>query len=193
MEDGTVWCFGYNDNYECGIEGLTVVSIPTQVQGLSSVQEVAAGRGFTCALTTGGEVWCWGANTFGQLGNGTVGGYVATPARVMGIPTVRSMSVGGSFVLVVTAAGDAVWGWGASSSGELGRGATALESTGTPQRILGSASAQYEVAAGSTHSCLVERRAGNEELRCAGSNDYFELGLPRTGNVTTFEPTEALP
>jgi alpha-tubulin suppressor-like RCC1 family protein len=43
---------------------------PKPVPGLSSVVEIAAGGQHTCARLQSGVVQCWGANAFGQLGNG---------------------------------------------------------------------------------------------------------------------------
>jgi alpha-tubulin suppressor-like RCC1 family protein len=42
-----------------------------QVRNLFNVSEVAAGGYHSCAIRTGGTVWCWGYNGYGQLGNGT--------------------------------------------------------------------------------------------------------------------------
>ena len=44
---------------------------PHQVPGLTGVKQVAAGYDFTVALRSNGEVWTWGANYYGQLGDGT--------------------------------------------------------------------------------------------------------------------------
>src|SRR5690625_6509744 len=44
---------------------------PVVVQGLAQVQAIAAGGEHVCALRTNGQLWCWGANDFGQIGAGT--------------------------------------------------------------------------------------------------------------------------
>ena len=41
-----------------------------QVGGVDHATELAAGLEHTCALTTSGEVYCWGSFEFGQLGDG---------------------------------------------------------------------------------------------------------------------------
>ena len=40
----------------------------TAAQNLSSVAAISAGDDAACALKTDGTVWCWGGNTYGQLG-----------------------------------------------------------------------------------------------------------------------------
>ena len=42
---------------------------------------MSSGVGYRCAIVEGGQVDCWGANTLGQLGNGTLGVDSADPTR----------------------------------------------------------------------------------------------------------------
>ena len=48
-----------------------VVTTPTPASALTTATQVAAGGRTTCAVMTGGNAYCWGDNTYGQLGNGT--------------------------------------------------------------------------------------------------------------------------
>src|SRR5690606_25541515 len=60
-----------------------------------SVVAAAAGETHTCLLTSDGAVWCWGANSYGQLGDGTRTNR-RVPVAVIGLTSgVQAIAVGG--------------------------------------------------------------------------------------------------
>lgn len=82
-----VRCWGYNAYAQTGeylVNNSTYVHTPVLVPGLSSVtvSKIALGYYFSCALTTAGEVYCWGDNTYGQLGRGPT--YTASNTNIAG-------------------------------------------------------------------------------------------------------------
>jgi len=70
--DGTVWGWGRNENGQVG-DGTTVLNInlPVQASGLTEVIAIAARYNHSLALKSDGNVWAWGYNYYGQLGDGT--------------------------------------------------------------------------------------------------------------------------
>lgn len=78
---GAVQCWGWNTGGQLGDGTKTVRLAPVPVAGLSSgVQAIAGGVYHTCALLTAGSVYCWGANTVRQLGDGTTTEHLAPVA-----------------------------------------------------------------------------------------------------------------
>jgi alpha-tubulin suppressor-like RCC1 family protein len=67
--DGTLWCWGDNTDGAIGSGGATPWQLaPLQIGARTDWASVSAGFAFTCALTTGGELHCFGLNDDGQLG-----------------------------------------------------------------------------------------------------------------------------
>ncbi len=69
----------------------------TRPHASARIAQLSAGSWHTCAVTTGGQVLCWGTNQNGQLGNRTVAAS-PIPVAVPGIRGARSVSAGGRLV-----------------------------------------------------------------------------------------------
>ena len=128
----TLWGSGCNDNYELGLGADTTNRSSPVVLGAGSPNmrnliRVAGGQNFTTALDSAGNIWAWGQNTYGQLGDlSTV--TKSTPVVVAGTGGFKNMAGGRDFVLAVKHAGT-LWSWGRAYSGVLGDGAALNKST----------------------------------------------------------------
>jgi alpha-tubulin suppressor-like RCC1 family protein len=79
-----VKCWGYNYFGQLGDGSTEDHLTPVDVSGLASgVVRLAANGQYSCALTSAGEIKCWGDNSNGQLGDGTRIGH-HTPVSVVG-------------------------------------------------------------------------------------------------------------
>ncbi len=130
--------------------------------------EVAAGGDHTCARTAAGEVWCWGRNDQGQLGDGTTAPR-SRPTPVVGLGAASALAVGGSHSCAIVAG--AVWCWGDGEYGQIG---SAFDSG---PREVGSLTAPTQIAAGDYHTCAL---VAGDAVRCWGRGDAGQLGNAST-------------
>ena len=120
---GTVLAWGDNVDGQLGNGTFTTSNTPVEVSGLTGVTAIAAGGAFnhhSLALKSDGTVWAWGANSAGQLGNGSFTGS-NTPVQTSGISGVTAIAGGVSHSLALKSDGT-VWAWGYNGGGELGNG-----------------------------------------------------------------------
>jgi alpha-tubulin suppressor-like RCC1 family protein len=182
---GGVACWGRNTNGQLGDGTTTSRSTPADVTGLTSgVLAVAAGSSHTCALIVGGGVKCWGANSNGQLGNGTTTGH-STPVDVTGLASGVSAVAAGSSHTCALILGGGVKCWGYNSSGQLGQGTTTQRTT--PVDVTGLAHAVSAVSAGFDHTCVTSTDGG---VQCWGSDADGQLGVGRSPQVR--DPTDVV-
>jgi alpha-tubulin suppressor-like RCC1 family protein len=168
---GEVKCWGSNFYGELG-DGTTVQRlVPVDVTGSSTaIETVSTGTYFTCGLTTGGGVKCWGWNGNGQLGDGTTTNR-QTPVDVVGLTSgVAAISVGHGHACALTNGG-AVKCWGDNLLGALGDG-TQTDSA-TPVDVVGLASGVVALSAGNASSCAITNSGG---MKCWGQNAEGQLG-----------------
>ena len=176
-EAGVVWCWGRNSNGQLGDGTTDNKLVPTQVSGPETgVVAVSAGGSHTCAVTEAGELWCWGSNQFGQLGDGTtMGKYVPTEVTGFGASVV-AVSAGSDHTCAVTEAGQ-LWCWGKNDYSKLGEGTTTNRYV--PTQVSGLETGVVAVSAGWYHTCAVTE-AGL--LWCWGWNEYGQLGEGTTSS-----------
>ena len=99
--DDTVWAWGSNYGGALGDGTTTNRSLPVRVQGgLTTVDAIAAGDGFSLALKHDGTVWAWGVNWGGQLGDGTTTER-DLPVQVSGLTGVKAIAAGANYGLAL--------------------------------------------------------------------------------------------
>jgi alpha-tubulin suppressor-like RCC1 family protein len=168
--DGSVWQWG---------DG-TGSGTPIHVSGLTNVVAVAAGWRYSLALKSDGTVWAWGGNGFGQLGIGSVGGSVATPAQIPGLSGISEIAAGYDFAFALQRDGGNhgfLWAWGNNDAGQLGDGTTTLR----PSPVLVTSLSNARHVRAGLDFALAELADGS--LAAWGNNLYYQLGVGTNQNA----------
>jgi alpha-tubulin suppressor-like RCC1 family protein len=166
-----LWCWGENYSGELGIgtsgpmtEKTTPVAVP-----LTDVAQVSLGHYSSYALLHNGSIWAWGANTYGQLGDGS-NVDKSKPTPVVGIIQGTMISGGGLHACALVTDSGVVC-WGSNSDGQLGNGSAGGNEV-TPVQVPGTQEA-IGVAAGERHTCAW---LSDGTALCWGKNDFGQLG-----------------
>jgi alpha-tubulin suppressor-like RCC1 family protein len=148
------------------------------------VTAVAAGSAHALALTSTGQVYAWGADLFGQLGDGTNAATdVPTPIDAPPGVTFTAVSAGGDHSLALASNGQ-VYAWGANTYGQLGDGTTTDRTRPTP--VATPAGLTFTgIAAGTGHSLAVDSDGGVYSWGFDGSG---QLGLGSTTDSALPQP-----
>ncbi|HEX5749299.1 MAG TPA: MopE-related protein [Archangium sp.] len=182
--NGQVWVWGQNASGQVGMGSVGgTVLIPTKVEGLSGIRNIAAGGNYSLALDGAGQVWAWGQNTAGQVGTGAASASVPSPVKVAGIPAIRAIAAGVNHVLALDTGGG-VWAWGLNTSGQVGTGATS-SAVFVPTRVT-SLPRAVAIAAGAGHSLVIDEQFGN--VWAWGQNSVGQLGSGGTSTTPTLVP-----
>ncbi|PIE18276.1 MAG: hypothetical protein CSA66_04900 [Proteobacteria bacterium] len=168
---GEIACWGDNTDGQLGDDSVGAMThTPNVLSTLSGVIDVAAGRQHTCAVTTGGQVFCWGRNDSGQV-NGVAGAPVAAPSLVPGVSDARAVTAGGAHSCALIAGGE-VRCWGSNEFGQLGDGSAG--GVTAPTDLAGDVDGITAISAGERHTCALRFTGG---AYCWGHNATGEVGV----------------
>ena len=141
--------------------------------GTGAVSGLSLGTEFSCALR-GGNVYCWGGNNWGQLGNSLAIRESADPLPVSGLgDSVTVVSAGSNHACAVVSGG--AWCWGDNGDGQLGSNVGSVSEVAVA--VDGLSSGVRSVGAGERHSCAL---LDTGEVRCWGENHNGQLGVGTT-------------
>jgi alpha-tubulin suppressor-like RCC1 family protein len=122
------YCWGNNIDFQLGgsttercaaTGGGLCSTTPIPVAGGLSFTQISAGLWHSCGITTGGQVYCWGRNGFGQLGNANAGTDSPSPVPVASGVSFTSVTTGLWHTCALAVSG-AAYCWGDSRAGQLG-------------------------------------------------------------------------
>lgn len=187
--NGELYCWGFNMYGQLGdgsadpadpYTNFTLLeTTPTAVAMAVAFTAFSAGALHACGIA-GGQTWCWGRNTSGELGNGERDDEPldplapppprhSTPSLVLGDHTFAQLSAGGNHTCALTASRQA-YCWGGNEHGQLGDGTT--EPRFSPVAVAGGHTFA-QLSAGSRYTCGVTTAGAGY---CWGTNERGELG-----------------
>jgi alpha-tubulin suppressor-like RCC1 family protein len=177
---GQVWAWGYNDYGEIGDNSTTSRSAPVSIQGdKKTFCLIDAGQYHSLGIDDNNQVWSWGNNEYGQLGNDSESNE-RTPVSIHGdIKRFVYICAGDSHSMGIDNGGNS-WSWGFNIYGQLGDNTT--ESRRTPV-LIHFPDKRFEKLYGGYNSSLGLDTYG--QVWGWGWNEYGQIG----NNSTTIEDT----
>jgi alpha-tubulin suppressor-like RCC1 family protein len=184
LVNGQVKCWGGNNYGQLGDGSTTPRRQATYTTGsqafvvdLASALQVTTGIAHACALLQNKTIACWGANTYGQLGDGSAASGVPRlkPVPVLGINNAVSVTAGRLHTCALLADGTAKC-WGFNGTGQLGDGTTITRLVPVPVAGLANAT---QLSASWANTCAI--LAGGT-MRCWGYNTEGGVGDNTTTN-----------
>ncbi|MDP1833337.1 MAG: hypothetical protein Q8L11_00185 [Candidatus Moranbacteria bacterium] len=184
--DGTAYCWGRNTNGMLGDNTQTNRYTPIQVHGVSNVgfltgvDNIVSGYYHTCAVKTDGTAYCWGNNSYGQLGNNAIVNRY-TPVQVHGVDDVGFLTevnkiIDGQYHSCAIKTDGSMYCWGYGGNGQLG------DNTNTDKHFpvqthgvdnVGFFTDAIEISAGAGNTCAVKT---DGSVYCWGDNVYGQIG-----------------
>lgn len=176
--DGTAWCWGQNTFGQLGIGTLAASRTPAQIGTGHDWKQLSASWTTTCGVVGwNSEARCWGANDWGQIGDGTTTDRRYANTVRTSTDGWKSIAVGDGHVCAV-ALDDTAWCWGKNVYGELGDAGTTAHDVPAP--VAGDLRWR-QLSSGWYSTCGV-RTDGTSW--CWGNNENGQLGNGSTSDAS---------
>ncbi|MFO1243088.1 MAG: hypothetical protein U1E36_07850 [Rickettsiales bacterium] len=190
LSNGRLYCIGKNDVGQLGAGDTVDKKTYTEVSGgFSDWKAITLNNSNSCGIRgTNNEVYCWGHNDFGQLGDGT--------STNRSIPTpVKPESGSNTGWTVIDTEDEHTCGireghllcWGSDANGRLGDDNAVSAGTSRPREVIGGYDDWIDVDLGSNAVCGIRNQSGVYNAYCWGENIVGKSG---DGTTTThYTPT----
>ncbi len=162
----------------------SAASVPVASGSIAGWAEVSAGNSHTCARRNDSSLWCWGDNSYGQVGDGSTTDRVV-PVRTGTRSDWSHVSAGYTHTCGIRTNGT-LWCWGDNSFGQLGIGIFLGQAS--PVQV-GTANTWRDVSVGVHSTCALQHGGA---LFCWGDNNIGQVGDGTTG-VAKRTPTRIGP
>ena len=174
LDSGEVYGWGHNNHRQLGNGTTWNKNYPELIKGIpGKAISIAAGFNYSLLILESGEVFGWGFNKYGQLGDGTAKDR-KQPQLIYGIPGKAVKIVTGSNHSLVLLENGEVYGWGSNNYGQLGDGTT--KDKNRPQLIASITERVVNLAAGYFNSLVVLE-----------SGKVYEWGWKESGQLGKFK------
>lgn len=176
------WCWGDGSFGQIGSRNADPASSPREIEkAIPGVNSISSGWFHTCALTDSGDLFCWGKNYEGELGNSSTISR-AEAVNVVGLTgkkIIRQMSMGGRSGCAVTTDNE-LFCWGKNDYGQVGNRSTTDQLF--PALIDAPGEEITSLSVGASHACYL---TSQDDLFCWGANDHLQLGIS-SPEISTF-------
>ncbi len=177
--NGTVWCWGPGGLGQMG-NGTTVATTkpttsvtdfePAASTGCPNCEDLDASA-YGCSIAGNGELYCWGDNTYGQVGNGTT--LDQTIPQKIAAPSGGWTDVARDSEHSCGIAGGRAYCWGRRQYGRIGDGGATAGNQTTPKEVSGGITNWHAISTNWGHAC---GRTLTGKLYCWGNNSNGQIG-----------------
>ncbi len=185
--DGYVYCWGGPSYIGNGSAQASLVPAAVDRGGVLAgkfATKLSVGGGFSCVIASDGKAYCWGVNSFGQLGNGlTATSLVPVAVSTAGVlngKTVKEIASTGNQSCVI-ASDNKAYCWGSNSNGQLGNGTTTNSSVPVAVDTSGALSGKSlkSIMVSNNSACATDT---DNQYYCWGYGGWGQLGNGSTTN-----------
>jgi hypothetical protein len=180
--DGTLWTWGDNAYGALGDNTIVRKSSPIQTIAFgTNWKQVSSVRGNMAAIKTDGTLWCWGYNSYGELGDNTTVKKSSPIQTVAGGTNWSQVDVGWLNTAAIKTDGT-LWIWGDNSQGQLGDN-TIVRKSSPVQTVAGGTNwKQVSCSKFRTFTAAIKT---DGTLWTWGSNSYGQLGDNTTASKSS--------
>lgn len=166
---GSLYCWGSNNSGEIGdsTAGKDNLKLTPVKIGDDKWREVTAGSSHTCGINVRNELFCWGSNSSGKLGDGTMTDK-SVPTKIDNDAWL-TVTAGEFHTCGIKAASRKLYCWGRNNEGQVGDDSNSNQNM--PVKL--DDNTWRTVAAGYNHNCAIK---SDGTLYCWGRNFYGQLG-----------------